>query len=102
VLELFTQSGPILQALIATIGTYLLTAIGTVPVLFFRSAPRRLMEAMMGFAGGFMVAAPCWSLLVPAIDSGGVLTGNVGPACRRCVSLRGRSDASLLLHRLDR
>jgi ZIP family zinc transporter len=41
-------------------------------VFFFRSAPRRLMDAMMGFAGGVMVAASCWSLLVPAIESGGV------------------------------
>jgi ZIP family zinc transporter len=75
---LFTSSGPLVQALIATIGTYLLTAIGTLPVLFVRSAPRRLMDAMMGFAGGVMVAASCWSLLVPAIASGGVAAATVG------------------------
>jgi ZIP family zinc transporter len=63
---------------VATVGTYLLTAIGTLPVLFFRSAPRRLMDAMMGFAGGVMVAASCWSLLVPAIDAGGVLAATTG------------------------
>jgi ZIP family zinc transporter len=56
----------------------LLTAVGTLPVLFFRTAPRRLMDAMMGFAAGVMVAASCWSLLVPAIESGGVLTAVVG------------------------
>ena len=39
------------QALVATIGTYLLTAAGTLRVLLFRSAPRRLMDALMGFAG---------------------------------------------------
>lgn len=77
-LESFAAAGPILQALLATIGTYLLTAIGTLPVLFFRSAPRRLMDAMMGFAGGVMVAASCWSLLVPAIASGGVLGAAAG------------------------
>ncbi len=77
-LELFRGSGPILQALVATIGTYLLTAIGTLPVLFFRSAPRRLMDAMMGFAGGVMVAAACWSLLVPAIASAGVFPAALG------------------------
>jgi ZIP family zinc transporter len=75
---LFTSSGPVVQALIATIGTYLLTAIGTLPVLFVRSAPRRLMDAMMGFAGGVMVAASCWSLLVPAIAAGGVTAATVG------------------------
>jgi len=56
-LESLETSGPIVQALVATIGTYLLTAIGTLPVLFVRSAPRHLMDAMMGFAGGVMVAA---------------------------------------------
>lgn len=66
------------QALVATIATYLLTAVGTLPVLFFRSAPRRLMDAMMGFAAGVMVAASCWSLLVPAIERGGVMQASIG------------------------
>jgi ZIP family zinc transporter len=76
--ESFRASGPLVQALVATIGTYLLTAIGTLPVLFVRSVPRRLMDAMMGFAGGVMVAASCWSLLVPAIALGGVAAATVG------------------------
>jgi ZIP family zinc transporter len=76
--EFFTGLGVIPQAFIATLGTYLLTALGTLPVLFFRSAPRRLMDAMMGFAAGVMVAASCWSLLVPAIENGGVFTATVG------------------------
>ena len=77
-IEWFTALGVIPQAFVATLGTYLLTAIGTIPVLFFRTAPRRLMDAMMGFAGGVMVAASCWSLLVPAIDRGGVGTATLG------------------------
>jgi ZIP family zinc transporter len=77
-LELLRQSDPILQALVATIGTYLLTALGTLPVLFFRTAPRTLMDGMMGFAAGVMVAASCWSLLVPAIESGGVARATIG------------------------
>ena len=77
-MESFATLGPVLQAFIATVGTYLLTAIGTLPVLFFRSAPRRLMDAMMGFAAGVMVAASCWSLLVPAIEVGGVLVATLG------------------------
>jgi zinc transporter, ZIP family len=71
-------SSTVTQALVATMGTYLLTAVGTLPVLFFRSAPRRLMDALMGFAAGIMVAASCWSLLVPAIARGGVLSATVG------------------------
>jgi ZIP family zinc transporter len=77
-MDTFLALGPITQALLATMGTYLLTAIGTLPVLFFRSAPRRLMDAMMGFAAGVMVAASCWSLLVPAIETGGVLVATIG------------------------
>jgi ZIP family zinc transporter len=71
-IDAFRDAGPVLQAFIATLGTYLLTAIGTLPVLFFKSAPRRVMDAMMGFAAGVMVAASCWSLLVPSIEAGGV------------------------------
>jgi ZIP family zinc transporter len=47
-------------------------------VLFIRSAPRRLMDGMMGGAGGIMVAASCWSLLTPAIDLGGPFRAAIG------------------------
>jgi zinc transporter, ZIP family len=77
-IEAFAGSTVVTQALVATLATYLLTALGTVPVLFFRSAPRRLMDTMMGFAAGVMVAASCWSLLVPAIDRGGVWRAAIG------------------------
>ena len=77
-IEAFAASTVVTQALVATLATYLLTALGTVPVLFFRSAPRRLMDTMMGFAAGVMVAASCWSLLVPAIDRGGVWRAAIG------------------------
>jgi ZIP family zinc transporter len=77
-LEFLRDLSPVSQALVATIGTYLLTALGTLPVLFFRSVPRRLMDAMMGFAAGVMVAASCWSLLVPAIASAGVFPAAFG------------------------
>jgi ZIP family zinc transporter len=80
VLELLRETDPVLQALIATLATYLLTAVGTLPVLLFRTAPRRLMDAMMGFAAGVMTAASCWSLLVPAIDLAGVWPAVVGLA----------------------
>jgi ZIP family zinc transporter len=77
-MDWFLGLGPISQAFVATLGTYLLTAIGTLPVLLFRSAPRRLMDAMMGFGGGVMVAAAAWSLLQPAMDMGGVLPATIG------------------------
>jgi zinc transporter, ZIP family len=76
----FWTLDPISQALIATTGTYLLTAIGTTPVLFFQRAPRRLMDALMGAAAGVMVAASCWSLLQPAIEMGGTWPAVIGLA----------------------
>ena len=87
----FLALSPVGQALVAATGTYLLTAVGTVPVLFFRSAPRRLMDALMGFSGGVMVAASCWSLLQPAMAVGGV-----GPAV---VGLLAGAAALFLLDR---
>ncbi len=78
VLELFRAADPLVQAFVATMGTYLLTAVGTLPVFFFRTAPRRLMDAMMGCAAGVMTAAACWSLLVPAIAMGGLPPAVIG------------------------
>jgi ZIP family zinc transporter len=78
IFDLFRAADPVVQAFVATLGTYVLTALGTVPVLLFRTAPRRVMDAMMGFAAGVMTAASCWSLLVPAIGMGGILPAVVG------------------------
>ena len=69
---------PVAQGGIAALGTWALTALGSVPVLFLREVPRRLMDAAMGFAAGVMVAAACWSLLVPALARGGVGPAAVG------------------------
>ncbi|MFQ5888530.1 MAG: ZIP family metal transporter [Gemmatimonadota bacterium] len=63
---------PLEQAALAGLLTWFLTLCGTVPVLFVRRVDRKLMDGMMGAAGGIMVAASCWSLLVPALDVGGV------------------------------
>lgn len=62
-----TLSHPI-QALIATLFTWGVTALGAALVFFFRSINKNLMDAMLGFAAGVMIAATFWSLLLPAID----------------------------------
>ena len=85
------DSHPILLALVATVGTYLLTVLGTLPVLFFASAPRRILDALMGMAGGIMVAASCWSLIEPAIELGGVAR-----------TIAGLLAGSAAIHVLDR
>jgi ZIP family zinc transporter len=70
--------GPVAQASVAGVGTWLLTALGASMVLLLRGTPRRLLDGTLGFAAGVMVAASCWSLLIPAIELGGVWRAIVG------------------------
>lgn len=74
----FLALSPVAQGGVAALGTWLLTALGAVPVLFLRRVPRRFMDALMGFAAGVMVAASCWSLLVPALRLGGLWPAAAG------------------------
>jgi len=56
------------QAFLATLFTWALTAAGAAPVFLFRKFNQNVLDAMLGFAGGVMVAASFWSLLSPAIE----------------------------------
>lgn len=58
----------IVQALISTIFTWAITALGASLVLFFKKINKNIMDAMLGFASGVMIAASFWSLLSPAIE----------------------------------
>lgn len=66
-LEWFTGLTPLTQSLIATTFTWGMTALGAAAVFFFREVDRRLLDAMLGFTAGVMIAASFWSLLAPAI-----------------------------------
>jgi ZIP family zinc transporter len=59
---------PILLALIATLFTWGMTAVGAAMVFFFKSINKRVLNLMLGFAAGVMIAASFWSLLDPAIE----------------------------------
>jgi ZIP family zinc transporter len=59
---------PVTQALIATLFTWGLTALGAGVVFFVRDLNRRFLDAALGFTAGVMIAASCWSLLNPAIE----------------------------------
>ena len=58
----------ILFALAATVGTWAVTALGAATVVFFRHTNQKVLNLMLGFAAGVMVAASFWSLLQPAIE----------------------------------
>ena len=57
----------VIMALIATLGTWLVTALGAATVVFFTSPRPKLLNMMLGFSAGVMIAASFWSLLEPAI-----------------------------------
>jgi ZIP family zinc transporter len=59
---------PVVAAFYATVFTWLVTAAGASFVFLFKSMNRTVLDGMLGFTGGVMVAASFWSLLAPAID----------------------------------
>lgn len=67
-IETIKNLSPILQALLATIFTWGLTAIGAAAVFLFRRFSQRALDAMLGFTGGVMIAASVWSLIIPALE----------------------------------
>lgn len=59
---------PIQQAFLATCFTWSVTALGAAVIFAFKEVNRQLLDAMLGFAAGVMIAASFWSLLAPAIE----------------------------------
>ncbi len=68
IIDFFKGLDPAMAALIATVFTWLVTALGASLVFFFKTMHRAVLDAMLGFTGGVMVAASFWSLLNPAIE----------------------------------
>ena len=62
------QFNPVIQALFATIFTWGVTAFGAAGVFLTKEISRKLLDGMLGFAAGVMIAASYWSLLAPAIE----------------------------------
>ena len=67
-MEWFKGLHPIVQSLVAGGFTWGVTALGASLVFVTRSVSRKVLDAMLGFAAGVMIAASVWSLLIPAID----------------------------------
>lgn len=67
-MEWLLKFNPILLALFATIFTWGLTALGSGMVFFFKEIKPKVLNSMLGFAAGVMIAASFWSLLSPAIE----------------------------------
>ncbi len=67
-IEWFEQFGPVQQALIGTLFTWGVTALGAAMVFFFKTINKNVLNGMLGFAAGVMIAASFWSLLAPGIE----------------------------------
>ena len=76
-IEFYINLNPILQALIACIFTFSITALGAGLVIFFKNINKNILDAMLGSAAGVMIAASFWSLLSPAISLAETLKMNI-------------------------
>jgi len=67
-IEFLSTLPQVLQALLATLFTWAVTALGSAFVFLNKNISRKVLDAMLGFAAGVMIAASFFSLLLPAID----------------------------------
>ena len=67
-LDWLLEYNPVLLALIATLFTWAITTLGASMVFFFKTINKKVLNSMLGFAAGVMIAASFWSLLKPSIE----------------------------------
>ncbi len=65
--DFFSYLSPIMQSLISTIFTWFMTMLGASVVFFFKDLKNKLLNLLLGFSAGIMLAATFWSLLNPAL-----------------------------------
>ena len=66
--DFLSQLHPVLQALLAGLFTWGMTSLGAAGIYLTKEVDRKVLDAMLGFAAGVMIAASYWSLLSPAIE----------------------------------
>lgn len=59
---------PLVQTLLGTGFTWGMTALGAAVIFLGRGLNRKMLDWLLGFAGGVMIAASYWSLLAPALE----------------------------------
>lgn len=75
--EWFKDVHPVAQALLATTFTWGMTALGAAAVFLRQQIEKKVLDLMLGFAAGVMIAASYWSLLAPALELSADLGGLV-------------------------
>lgn len=66
--EWFFDLNPIMQALMGGLFTWGLTSVGAAVVFFTKNVGHKILDSMLGFAAGVMIAASVWSLIIPSIE----------------------------------
>ncbi len=94
----FSSIDPTFAALLATTFTWFLTAMGASLVFFFKTMHRAVLDAMLGFTGGVMVAASFWSLLNPAIE----MSEKMYPTMKWMPAAVGFALGAMFLYGLDK
>lgn len=92
------ESDPVWVAFLATTFTWLATALGASLVFFFKNMHRGVLDGMLGFTGGVMVAASFWSLLAPSIT----MSEKLYPDYKWMPAAVGFSVGALFLFFLDK
>ena len=73
-MELFSKT--IFVGMLASLGAGLMTGVGAIPIFFTRNVSQKMLDLLLGFAAGVMLAATSFSLIIPSLDySGGGLKG---------------------------
>jgi len=95
----FYDLNPVTQALIATLGTWFVTAAGAALVLFTKRVSQKYLDCSLGVAAGVMIAASFWSLLAPAIE---MSEKSYGPTLKWVPPLIGFVLGAVVLRVIDR
>jgi ZIP family zinc transporter len=98
-MEWFYELNPVMQALIATTGTWGVTALGASLVLFSKNFSQKYLDCSLGITAGVMIAASFWSLLAPAID---MAAKSVGETWKWLPPLIGFVMGAVVLRIIDR
>ena len=72
-ISFFVSLPLVIKALLATLFTFFITALGSSVVFFFKKVNNTVLDAMLGLSAGVMIAASFWSLLNPAIEQANAL-----------------------------
>lgn len=67
-MDWFINISPLLKAFIAALFTWTITGLGALVVFFFKEVNKKILDTVLGFSAGVMIAASFWSLLSPAIE----------------------------------